>query len=142
MTTMNRVFILLTTIFLVAIIYLWGHSDGRAGKSFGFTEVAFAAESSPGVSPVEARPRDVYYPNSERLAKDEMRVIACGTGMPTTRAAQAAACFLVELGNGDKRRPYSQHLRVCLFQMAWSNIQTRLHASPESHFRSKPDLIS
>jgi ribonuclease Z len=22
--------------------------------------------------------------------------------MPTTRAAQAAACFLVELGNGDK----------------------------------------
>ena len=31
-----------------------------------------------------------------------MRVIACGTGMPTTRAAQAAACFLVELGNGDK----------------------------------------
>ena len=31
-----------------------------------------------------------------------MRVIACGTGMPTTRAAQAAACFLVELGNGEK----------------------------------------
>jgi len=31
-----------------------------------------------------------------------MRVIACGTGMPTTRAFQAAACFLVELGNGDK----------------------------------------
>jgi ribonuclease Z len=28
-----------------------------------------------------------------------MRVIACGTGMPTTRAA---ACFLVELCNGDK----------------------------------------
>ncbi len=53
-------------------------------------------------SPVKARPRDVYYPNSEDLAPDEMRVIACGTGMPTTRAAQAAACFLVELGNGDK----------------------------------------
>ena len=54
------------------------------------------------VSPVEARNRDVYFPNSEDLAPDEMRVIACGTGMPTTRAAQAAACFLVELGNGDK----------------------------------------
>lgn len=54
------------------------------------------------VSPTLARPRDVYYPNSEDLAPDEMRVIACGTGMPTTRAAQAAACFLVELGNGDK----------------------------------------
>jgi ribonuclease Z len=44
----------------------------------------------------------VYFPNSEDLAKNEMRVIACGTGMPTTRAAQAAACFLAELGNGDK----------------------------------------
>ena len=31
-----------------------------------------------------------------------MRVIACGTGMPNPRMAQAAACFLVELGNGDK----------------------------------------
>jgi ribonuclease Z len=55
------------------------------------------------VSPVKARsPRDTYYPNTENLAPDEMRVVACGTGMPTTRAAQAAACFLVELGNGDK----------------------------------------
>ncbi len=65
---------------------------------------AAQAQASPTaeVSPVEARPRDVYYPNSEDLAADEMRVIACGTGMPTTRAAQAAACFLVELGNGDK----------------------------------------
>ncbi|MEA3413540.1 MAG: guanitoxin biosynthesis MBL fold metallo-hydrolase GntH [Pseudomonadota bacterium] len=60
------------------------------------------AGETPEVSPVLARPRDTYYPNTEDLAKDEMRVIACGTGMPTTRAAQAAACFLVELGNGDK----------------------------------------
>ena len=61
---------------------------------------ALAQDSFP--SPTEPRDRDVYYPNSEALAPDEMRVIACGTGMPTTRAAQAAACFLVELGNGDK----------------------------------------
>jgi ribonuclease Z len=54
------------------------------------------------VSATQARERDYYVPNSEDLAPDEMRVIACGTGMPTTRAAQAAACFLVELGNGDK----------------------------------------
>jgi ribonuclease Z len=55
------------------------------------------------VSPTEPfAKRDTYYPNTEALAEDEMRVIACGTGMPTTRAAQAAACFLVELGNGDK----------------------------------------
>ena len=60
------------------------------------------AEETPEVFPTLARSRDTYYPNTEDLAKDEMRVIACGTGMPTTRAAQAAACFLVELGNGDK----------------------------------------
>ena len=63
---------------------------------------ALAAESPPKVSPNKARARDVYFPNSEDLGRNEMRVIACGTGMPTTRAAQAAACFLVELGNGDK----------------------------------------
>ncbi|WP_170791716.1 guanitoxin biosynthesis MBL fold metallo-hydrolase GntH [Ruegeria lacuscaerulensis] len=65
---------------------------------------AVYAQETEEVSPtmVRDRPRDVYYPNTEDLAEDEMRVIACGTGMPTTRAAQAAACFLVELGNGDK----------------------------------------
>jgi ribonuclease Z len=64
-----------------------------------------AQESDGGarlVSPTEPREREYYTPNTESLAPDEMRVIACGTGMPTTRAAQAAACFLVELGNGDK----------------------------------------
>jgi ribonuclease Z len=65
-------------------------------------QAAEAAGSTGKLSPVEPREREVYYPNSEGLAPDEMRVIACGTGMPTTRAAQAAACFLVELGNGDK----------------------------------------
>ncbi len=64
---------------------------------------AHAAKTSPKLSPVKAlSERDVYYPGSEDLAADEMRVIACGTGMPNARPKQAAACFLVELGNGDK----------------------------------------
>ena len=46
--------------------------------------------------------RYVYYPGTEVLAKDEIRVIACGTGMPDQRMGQASACFLMELGNGDK----------------------------------------
>ena len=54
-------------------------------------------------SPVEpVADRDVYYPGTEALGPDEMRVTACGTGMPNARPKQAAACFLVELGNGDK----------------------------------------
>ena len=46
--------------------------------------------------------RYTYYPGSESLAEDEIRVIACGTGMPAARHSQAATCFLIETGNGDK----------------------------------------
>jgi ribonuclease Z len=46
--------------------------------------------------------RDNYYPNTEPLAADEMRVVALGTGRPYLRPAQANAGWLIELGNGDK----------------------------------------
>ena len=46
--------------------------------------------------------RYVYYPGTEALAEDEVRVVACGTGMPDQRRAQASACFLFEFGNGEK----------------------------------------
>jgi len=64
--------------------------------------VAQSGQGKPMISPVKARARDFYAPNSEDLGPDEIRVISCGTGMPTPRPAQAAACFLIELGNGDK----------------------------------------
>ena len=44
----------------------------------------------------------MYYPGTEDLKPDEMRVVALGTGMPSARPKQASACWLVELGNGDK----------------------------------------
>jgi len=50
----------------------------------------------------EAPDRYVYYPGTEVLAKGEVRVIACGTGMPDQRRGQASACFLFEFGNGEK----------------------------------------
>ena len=54
-------------------------------------------------SPTAAAPdRYVYYPGTETLGKDEIRVTACGTGLPAARRSQAATCFLVETGNGDK----------------------------------------
>jgi ribonuclease Z len=58
-----------------------------------------AAKQSP-TQPVSDR--DVYYPGTEALAPDEMRIVALGTGMPSARPKQAAACWLAELGNGDK----------------------------------------
>ena len=45
--------------------------------------------------------RYVYYPGTEALAPDEMRIIACGTGMPAARRGQAASCWVFELGNGN-----------------------------------------
>ena len=54
-------------------------------------------------SPTGTAPdRYAYYPGTEDLDKDEIRLIACGTGLPAARRDQAATCFLAELGNGDK----------------------------------------
>lgn len=72
----------------IHIAYMIGNSDGREGKEIVRT---VHASSSPAISPVEPRANDVYFPNTERLAPDEIRVIACGIGMPATSAAQAAA---------------------------------------------------
>jgi ribonuclease Z len=80
-----------------AVGYVIGQSspqDALAQEAHGA-----GAKFSP-VKPVSDR--DVYYPGSEELAPDEMRVVACGTGMPSVRPKQAASCWLVELGNGDK----------------------------------------
>ena len=46
--------------------------------------------------------RDHYFPNTEPIAVDEMRVTALGTGRPFIRRAQANCSWLIELGNGDK----------------------------------------
>jgi ribonuclease Z len=98
-----KVILLGVSVIVVAgLLYLWGHSDARSGKAFGLPGVAVADEGSPKFSPVMARDRDFYTPNSEDLGPNEMRLIACGTGMPTARPKQAASCWLLELGNGDK----------------------------------------
>jgi ribonuclease Z len=87
-----------------SVIYHKGRTDERTGQPQSvLTPAAWASTSTNEPSPV--RPltdRDVYYPGSEALGPDEMRVTACGTGMPNARPKQAAACWLVELGNGDK----------------------------------------
>jgi len=65
--------------------------------------VLTAATRSP-TKAIPASELDVYYPGTEDLKPDEMRVVALGTGMPSARPKQASACWLVELGNGDKFR--------------------------------------
>ena len=93
---------------LASLAYYQGRVDQAAGEDGSLlvgTALASSGELTPikGNSPTRALPdRDAYFPGTEELAPDEMRVVACGTGMPNARPRQAAACFLVELGNGDK----------------------------------------
>jgi ribonuclease Z len=62
-----------------------------------------AAATTNAASPVAPlSDLDVYYPGTEGLKPDEMRIVALGTGMASPRPKQSAACWLVELGNGDK----------------------------------------
>ncbi len=84
---------------LAVVLYLANH---EVSLPISPVNAAQSGKGDPMISPTKARERDFYAPNSEPLKRDEIRVIACGTGMPTPRPAQAAACFLMELGNGDK----------------------------------------
>ena len=96
----------LGVVFLAAVMvtggYLWGHLERSTEHEIGLVS---EAEAAGGVvqAPTDAAPdRYVYYPGTEELDKDEIRVIACGTGLPAARRSQAATCFLIETGNGDK----------------------------------------
>jgi ribonuclease Z len=59
---------------------------------------AGVVKSRTGVAPNRLR----YYPGTEALGAEEIRMVALGTGMPLARRSQAATCWLIELGNGDK----------------------------------------
>ncbi len=43
-----------------------------------------------------------YFPNTELLGADEMRITALGTGMPNQTKKAVSISYYVELGNGDK----------------------------------------
>ena len=43
-----------------------------------------------------------YFPNTEILGADEMRITALGTGMPNQTKKAVSISYYVELGNGDK----------------------------------------
>ncbi|MCZ6836398.1 MAG: MBL fold metallo-hydrolase, partial [Planctomycetota bacterium] len=85
----------IATLCAFGITLVLGIGLGRAGHS----EVSMAQDASPTKA---LAVQDVYYPGTEDLGPNEMRIVACGTGMPNARPKQAAACWLVELGNGDK----------------------------------------
>ncbi|UCC55489.1 MAG: MBL fold metallo-hydrolase [Gammaproteobacteria bacterium] len=105
---MKKIILSAAAVSFVAL--LAGYYNGSPGDPQHLISEVQAGQPGPTVSsePYEWSPtspypvQSVYYPGTEELSPDEMRVIACGTGMPQPRLKQAAACFLVELGNGDK----------------------------------------
>jgi ribonuclease Z len=85
-----------------AVIFSAGWFAADHGLSMSLVPEANAAGGAVKGPNVIAPDRYVYYPGTEVLANDEVRVIACGTGMPDQRRGQASACFLFEFGNGEK----------------------------------------
>ncbi len=64
--------------------------------------IAVLHSMTTGAPVMAADAADVYFPNTEVLGINEMRVIALGTGTPNFRRSQASPAWLVELGNGEK----------------------------------------
>jgi len=75
--------------------------------------MALAAEKQAGIqdnSPSGRTPAAIvdgqypasYFPNTELLGADEMRITALGTGMPNQTKRAVSISYFVELGNGEK----------------------------------------
>jgi len=99
----TNLYLVSTLISVLLVGLVLGVYKDQIINQLNVTYAEAAKDKKQKFSPVKAlSDRDVYYPGSEDLKPDEMRVTACGTGMPNARPKQAAACWLVELGNGDK----------------------------------------
>jgi len=88
----------MASVVAISAILVTSNSTAEAQSGLMTSASVAAVRTSTGVVPE----LDVYYPGTEALAPDEMRIVALGTGMPSARPKQAAACWLAELGNGDK----------------------------------------
>ena len=93
---------LMSVVLVATLAYVAGWLSGNAGQEFNLAGEAQAAGGKVTDPTGTAPDRYVYYPGTEKLAKDEIRMVVCGSGMPAARHGQAATCFLVETGNGDK----------------------------------------
>ena len=70
---------------LMVAIFFVGWQIGRSDQSVAPISDAEAAGGLINGPNVTALDRYVYYPGTEVLARDEIRVIACGTGMSDQR---------------------------------------------------------
>ena len=91
------------TILLLALGGLIGFAIAGYANEGTPQAQAMQAQTKSDISPTKAYPdREIYYPGTEPLGPDEIRMVSLGTGMPLARRSQAATSWLIELGNGDK----------------------------------------
>ncbi len=91
-----RIKIMTISIALITALFLSANPDRSNKTQITPLPTAKAAEQTQPVFH-----RNEFYPGTETLASNEMRVTALGTGNPEPRRSQASASFFVELGNGD-----------------------------------------
>ena len=84
---------------------------------------------------------ETYYPNTEVLGENEMRIVALGTGRPFLRRSQANASWLIELGNGDKfvfDYGFGSQMNFTALEMPYSDVKawfaTHLHTDHVGDF--------
>ena len=93
--------------FILVLIAGWiGHLLGSARTiQPAHTHAAESPQAQPAApqqSTESAERPDAWYPRTERVAADEMFIVALGTGMPTPiTKGQKSSAWYVELGNGD-----------------------------------------
>jgi len=84
---------------------LYGREGRIKSVKFWFTMAGLlisAIAAAEGMVKAKSSLPPSYFPNTEELRADEMRIIALGTGLPTpTTRAQKSTAWMVELGNGD-----------------------------------------
>ena len=104
-----------------AAVYLSGYYANFTGKDVAMISQAHALEKS-SQQGGDAVQKGVYFPNTETLSPDEMRVISLGTGLPTPLTkAQKSTSWMVELGNGD----------VFLFDVGTGSVENLFAIQPQ-----------
>jgi ribonuclease Z len=95
-TSLTALLVLGATIGFITLTTLgqeaWAQEQNKDNLPLGRTATAIVDGQYPAS----------YFPNTELLGADEMRVTALGTGMPNQTRAAVSISYLVELGNGDK----------------------------------------
>ena len=79
-----------------------------------------------------------FYPGTEELAADEMRITALGTGRPFLRRSQANASWLIELGNGDKfvfDFGFGSQMNFTALEIPYGAVNAWIATSPTRDFR-------